>query len=261
MRTFIFFDKSSVVPKTKGIRSVLGRPHQSNDEASAEAANAKGQLTQMAATVTRTALERRFLQRLEKEKIGTNEIEVTSISLDRNHQTQEGIILQKVKKSKIKNRLINELRDPEKVVDQIRLRLKYIAKKEEALRRAYVDKKRSIAIIFQKNPSKLKRMRQSIQRDVCKIWNQGTKRMEKKVAWLKEKYSPKVAEIQRVNSMESWIARMSKGSGKNRTRAKIEVPIFGDIQLEEDELQVLKLNPKFRLFPKITLKKSEYREP
>ena len=106
MRTFIFFDKSSVVPKTKGIRSVLGRPHQSNDETSAEAANAKGQLTQMAATVTRASLERRFL--LEKERIGTNEIEAASVSLDRNHQTQEGKILQEVKKSQLKTRMINE---------------------------------------------------------------------------------------------------------------------------------------------------------
>ena len=87
---------------------MLGRPHQSNDETSAEAANAKGQLTQMAATVTRTALERRFLQQLKKEKIGTNEIEAASVSLDRNHQTQEGKILQEVKKSQLKTRMINE---------------------------------------------------------------------------------------------------------------------------------------------------------
>ena len=44
---------------------------------------------------------------------------------------------------------------------------------------------------------------------------------------------------------------MAKGSGENRRRLEIVIPVFGRVQLDMDEENVLKLNPKFKLFPKV----------
>ena len=99
MRKFIYFDFAShkrVDPKTQGSRSELGQPLDPFENISADAASAKGQLSQLASAVTNAALERKLIQQLENEKVGTMEIEIAAITLNRNHQTGDGIILQKI---------------------------------------------------------------------------------------------------------------------------------------------------------------------
>ena len=65
MRQFIFFDVSSHVgPQTRGTKSVLGQPPIHNGQDSATATTAKGQLTQLAVNITKSALQRRFIQGL-----------------------------------------------------------------------------------------------------------------------------------------------------------------------------------------------------
>ena len=51
-------------------------------------------------------------------------------------------------------------------------------------------------------------------------------------------------------AVQTWIEEVSGGSGPERKRIKIKVPIYGDISLSQEETDALKLPPNFKLFPK-----------
>ena len=112
------------------------------------------------------------------------------------------------------------------MIDQLKLRLKYAERKEEALRKTYRERKKSIAQIFSNKPSKYRRMMRSIQRMVVKTWNDDVKKIDTKIEWLKQKFKPVVISKEPKDSIHEWVKSMSEGSGKDRKRAKIEVPIL-----------------------------------
>ena len=80
--------------------------------------------------VTRSAVERRTLQCLLKNEVGTFELEATALAINAKGS-------KKPKGSKINIRTIQQMRNKDKVKDLIRLRIKYVPERENALRGEY----------------------------------------------------------------------------------------------------------------------------
>ena len=55
-------------------------------------------------------------------------------------------------------------------------------------------------------------------------------------------------------TLEMWAHRVSEGRENNRPRIQVEVPIYGKMRpFDQDEINVMKLPPKWALFPKIQM--------
>ena len=98
-----------------------------------------GKLTSLAREVNNVALTRRMFLGLEKEKVGTNKIEIEAFKtlMEMRKEQKEG-----VKKPTTCN--IKEFRDENKVLDLLRLKLKYVEKEEKDARKAYRREKREL---------------------------------------------------------------------------------------------------------------------
>ena len=204
--------------------------------------------------VTESALERKQVQCLIERGVGTIELEQAALSLN-----QDKSEVKISKRDKVNIRLIQQQRNSERVVDLLKLRLKYCQKKEEALRGQYRHLSSEATRIFAGKTGKLKRIIKITQRETTKSWNKGLKRIEQKADWLERKFAKhEIRTETQSENFEEWLTRISKGSGRNRVKLNVEIPVFGEIQFDQDELQVLKLNPKYRLFPKVT--KSDVRK-
>ena len=46
---------------------------------------------------------------------------------------------------------------------------------------------------------------------------------------------------------------MAEASGPNRTKIKVSVPVYGDVTLDLDEIDALKLPPKYAIMDKVKL--------
>ena len=129
-----------------------------------------GKLTSLAREVNNVALTRRMFLGLEKEKVGTNKIEIEAFKtlMEMRKEQKEG-----VKKPTTCN--IKEFRDANKVLDLLRLKLKYVEKEEKEARKAYRREKRELQRNLGENEERL--LRRKIQR----IKRQSRRRWEK--AW------------------------------------------------------------------------------
>merc|ERR1711954_608176 len=85
-------------------------------------------------------------------------------------------------------------------------------------------------------------------------WERGLKEIEKKVSWRvrkikgvkrkKEKQEgEKLSEEERVNEMAA--------GNKERKRIVVEVPVIGDVEVDEDELNAARMPPKFVTYGKV----------
>ena len=62
---------------------------------------------------------------------------------------------------------------------------------------------------------------------------------KKKISFLKKKYIK-----QEISPADEWVEDIIRGFGKERERFKLEIPIYGDISLDEDERNAMVLPPK-----------------
>ena len=90
-------------------------------------------------------------------------------------------------------------------------------------------------------------------------WKKGARRMEERLEWIRRKLGPEAPSSsvpgQGKETFGEWTDRMAEGSGARRQRIKVQVPVFGTIhpELDEDELDFLRLPPKFNTYPKVTV--------
>ena len=59
---------------------------------------------------------------------------------------------------------------------------------------------------------------------------------------------------------EQWAKAMAKGSGPSKKGLKIAVPIYGEVQVDEDEKNAASLTPKFTLFKKLLMEEIKVKE-
>ena len=102
-----------------------------HNEKTAKAACLKGQLQDLARKMSRSTLERKLFEDLMKIKVGTWEVEMNAVkALLRSRNETWGGNDERIK-GKNKLNLIRKHRDPEKVADQIKLKIKYCQEEEE----------------------------------------------------------------------------------------------------------------------------------
>ena len=76
--------------------------------------------------------------------------------------------------------------------------------------------------------------------------------MNRRVEWCQAKLVKNNPE--ECNSLEEWARRVSEGSGRSRVRVCPDVPIYGEVrQFDEDEKAIMRLPPKWALFPMVKL--------
>ena len=137
-----------------------------------DTAKAMSRLLKLSRDVTKVTLSRRLFQVLKVEKIGTFKLECEAINLLEGNSNIEGKEGERKKERKIE--LIKRNRDPEKVVDLIDLKLKYMQKEEQSKRKEYAKYKREIGKIFEREgkgkKKKFSRMIKKVAKDVEVEW-------------------------------------------------------------------------------------------
>ena len=84
-----------------------------------------------------------------------------------------------------------------------------------------------------------------------RYWGRKIPRINQKVEKLhmkSVKSEEEVKSLLQLKEKEQWARAMAKGSGPNRKRIKIEVPIYGEVKVDEDKKNAASLPPNFTLF-------------
>ena len=113
------------------------------------------------------------------------EIEQTAISLGLIQGEQQVF---KAKRSKINMRMIQQLRNPTKVVDLLKLRLGYLRKKEEVVRASYKRLREKVKSVFGERQNRFKRIVKSIAKRNTLRWKLGIEENKQKTEWLERKF-------------------------------------------------------------------------
>ena len=141
----------------------------------------------------------------------------------------------------------------------LELSLKHVQEGEEKARERYDDIKNRI-----KSWSKAKKSRRlkyakwinTMKSTTSRYWGKEIPRINEKVEKLHTKFVKSEEEVKcllQLKEKEQWARAMAKGSGPSRKRLKIEVPIYGEVQVDEDEKNAASLPPKFTLFKKLLM--------
>ena len=86
---------------------------------------------------------------------------------------------------------------------------------------------------------------------MSRYWGKEIPRINEKVEKLHTKFVKSEEEVKcllQLKEKEQWARAMVKGSGPSRKRLKIEFPIYGEVQVDEDEKNAASLPPKLTLF-------------
>merc|ERR1711954_1791 len=91
---------------------------------------------------------------------------------------------------------------------------------------------------------------------MSRYWGKEIPRINEKVEKLHTKfvkYEDDIKYLLQLKEKEQWARAMVKGSGPSRKRLKIEVPIYGEVQVDKDEKNAASLPPKFTLIKKLLM--------
>ena len=217
----------------------------------AKAAKTPSHLENLSKQVCNATLERKLFEMLKEKKIGTPALENQALRLEIDAKEFKG--KQKGGPKKIKGRktkFIRENRNPRKVVDLLKLKIRYCRALEERLRREYKEVRKEVEQGMKERPNRFRRLIKKISKDNTTRWNKGKAKVEDKVNWCENKFTM-IPPAPEKETLEMWAHRVSEGRGKERPRIQVEVPIYGKVRpFDEDELKVMKLPPKWALFLK-----------
>ena len=148
------------------------------------------------------------------------------------------------------------------MADVLNLKLKYSEKVLKETRQKYRNKKKDLEELFTQKERKFRSILGRITRISLAQRKKGVERQSVRVRWWKAKFSR--IEMERpgdtstpaggLEDLETGTQRMAEVSGARRPRIKVQVPVHGDIEppLDEEELDFMRLPPKFNMFPKVT---------
>ena len=72
-------------------------------------------------------------------------------------------------------------------------------------------------------------------------------KIDRKVAWCRAKFIK-----EEITELDEWTKRISEGSGSARQRVDVIVPKFGEVKLNECEIDCLRLPTKYALYPSVS---------
>ena len=202
------------------------------------AATKYGTLKELSNKVLKKAIYRWKIEKLKFEKVGTTEIEHRAVGTILGEEGIETVIVKgkKFKRKKAIANLIPEIRDPKKVVDLLELEMRYAKEEERKCRQEYRSQKKRMKeeCNTRGKMRRFSRMVEKVAHTISKKWELELAKAERKVRWLKEKYGrhrkrKKGSDWIRQETEEEWIERMAVGSGRNRKRIKVKVPVYGGV--------------------------------
>ena len=209
------------------------------------------QLTQTARDLTNAAAMTDLFFRLLEVKTGTNSIESQALSLakERNMKERKGTL----------NRSRDTARDPEVVVDLLEVRLKYVKRAEAAARRVYhtqLGVTRRAAGGWQIFRQIVRRVTEEEQT----LWDILVRKNLEKVAHLVQKHRTDEGIFGRKVNTNAGSLDKEQMEILGHTEIDdrdcdedMEIPVYGDVSLDEDEKNILRKPPKFATFGKVDL--------
>ena len=220
-------------------------------EETVKTGNIKGRLLESSKLVNKAALDRRFLEDLKNEKVGTLRIESEALRLNEDsakYRKNRGKRMKRGDDGGVVDR-IRSTRDPDKVLDLLKWKLRYAAKEERRLKKEYVKIKEEAT--RELNAGALRRLVRMVAKETERRWNRVMDKIRKRVDWSKRKFI-----VISLTESQKWVKRIAAGNGIQRKRVRLGVPTYGDVTLDEDEEAVLSLPPKFAMFRKFRRKTS-----
>ena len=214
--------------------------------------NKVGYLLSGSKRVAEFTVKRRLFELLLMKCVGTFDLESQALKEERKNNTEKF----KGSEGKGKLELIKKFRNPEVVKDLLEVRLKHIREGEDKARTEYGEIKtriKSWSKSKRSNRTKYSRWVTQVKEVVSRYWEKEIPKVKDKVESLHTKFIKTETEIRRLQAQrekEKWVKAMARGSGPNRVRLKPQVPIYGKVTVDQDELDAAGLPPKFTLFRK-----------
>ena len=200
------------------------------------------------------ALAWRLLKDLEERRVGTNEIERKALVRSWQREAKKGM-LEDFKEFGRKW----ESRDEKYVCGLLSLRSEQA--KEDWLEAKRGQRKEKEALVkMAEGTSKKNWVRRELKRMVdhySRVYERSREKHEQKVEWLVSKYKKRERNIatkrereKEKEEREEWIREMAKGHGDHILKEE-QVPVYGEVNLDEDETAFARLPPKYITYPKI----------
>ena len=218
------------------------------NEDTVKTALSPGRLMKISRRVSEAALKTKLLMTLGEEKVGTYPIECQALQLEEDSTRPDTRAFQNAGGKDKLQRIISQ-RDPEKVLDVVKLKIKYAKAEEDSLKKEYKEVKKELEKKHkeQKQERKFKRIIARVKKGSNRRWKKGLEEIRTKVAWCVKKFRKK----EETNQFQQWVERVAKGP-KDRKRIHTKVNTY-DVKADQNEKDALALPPKFMCYPKVDI--------
>ena len=204
------------------------------------------ELMDKAVMVTETSSIRKLFDDLIKNKTGTNGVEEYALDLVNERFMKEKKLFKKVD--------MNACRDPEVVVNILKIKFKHAVELEEEAKKDFEKELKKVERSIEKGTRRNRKLRNKIRNAQNEKWEELTNKFNSKVEGLVKKYKEKT-DVDRVKEEEDLLIAGVKVEDKEldlRGETKPKVEVFGkDVGLDVDEKAILIKHPKFAVFGKI----------
>ena len=207
------------------------------------------------------ALAWQLLRNLERKGIGTHEIEFDSLKRSWQREVKKGYD----KDLKEFGRSLVHRRDQEYVKGLLRLRAEQAKQDWEQCREKYRTEKKELQKTSQslKKENLMRREHRKMVDYYSKMHREGTERHRRKMEHLEKVYADRKQkeqreEEQRKKEDDQWIQMVAQGTGASVLNTDRQVPIYGNIEFDNEETAALRLPPKFCLYDKVEKETGRY---
>ena len=130
-------------------------------------------------------------------------------------------------------RFLKENRDKEQVKEVLNVKIKHLRRIENRKRREYGRDRKRFEKEFQKDGKmgRFKRIVRRIAKEVSIMYRKGMEKVERRVNWSVKK----IGGVEKKSTEEVWLEEIAAGSGSQRPRTRIIIPIYGNVTLSQDE--------------------------
>ena len=214
------------------------------------------ELKDKAYKMTEAAIIHKFYLNLAQKEVGTHGVETKAFKLFKERRSKEGMTVDP-------NEDITTGRDPEMVVDLLKVKMKYAQGRENETKVEYEKEKARMEKEIEKGTRKWRKLRGKLQHYINDTWDKLKVKYDEKADKLKEKYDSKkmkkkTKEEEEEDELIAGILITDKELDKMiEEGGKIEIAQYGDLEreLDEDEKSLLRLQPKFAVYDKIDMKR------
>ena len=205
------------------------------------------QLSRLAENLTRAAAVTDLHLKLLEAGAGTNSVESHAMGLAKERNVKERRSFDNISRA--------SARDEEMVSDILGVKLKYVTRAERAAREVYQQEVQKLRRTVGKRSQVVKIMNK-LRRRQNELWEKLMKENEKKVEHLVKKHrSDRIEDRKENDNVSSEEQRILQNIvfSDSLLEEDPEVPVYGEVSLDDDELNILRKPPKFAMFGKVEM--------